>query len=833
MTSLVKFDQLTPGLSSECLQTVESFGFTHMTPVQAATIPLFLTNKDVCVEATTGSGKTLAFGIPIFEIISRQRAEGQYHKFDVGALVLAPTRELAIQIHLILSKFSERFLSIHCGLFVGGTDVKEHFQGYEEHGIQIMIGTPGRILDVKNKTGEKFNWKKIEILILDEADTLLDMGFRDQLNQIFSMLPKQRRTGLFSATQTKEVKELARAGLRNPVSISVKVQNTTSNAVENKAQSIPTTLDNWYMVAEHEERPSQLAKFLYGLHDQLQLQLANYKGKTPVDGEDSEVPHVKVMVFCSSCACVDYYSNAFDQLVKQHCPYLPPDLAVLSFHGKMVHVKRTGLYKKFLGLNSGVSVLFTTDVAARGVDIPDVNWIVQLAAPKDPSFFVHRVGRTARAGKRGGALIFVAPHELPYVELLRGRGVPLGEKKKKVLAWQQEQQQSTNAAESEAAASTTASKEDPLLGQMKKLAMKDRKLLEEGSRAFMSFLRAYKENLCSYIFRLDQLDIGGLARSYALLRLPKIPETRGVKGKPIVFEATKIDTSKIKYKDKQQEKARIRRLEAGLAEQAAAEQLQAELEAAETVNNNSDNDGSEDAVDLRTLKSIKTIATSRREKQPQLWMPEEEYRAMDEGKRKRKKKQGVQQKILDEWDELAAEEMAYKKFKKGKISKAEYDECLTSEKVLSVDPLTGEAVVEGGTVKRQKLNGDAAGGDDSDSDASEEKPSKKKVKFGKHDDSDTGMSDLDSDMSDDESEGEKQAPKLSRKEKKLMNKNKAPPQPKKPVPNVSSGASVKSYGSFKSAHSTGSKIDYRNRGPRGNLFQRTKALNKGSNSRKR
>lgn len=243
-------------------------------------------------------------------------------------------------------------------------------------------------------------------MVLDEADTLLDMGFKDTINQLLAFLPKQRRTGLFSATQTKEVRELARAGLRNPVAISVRVQsknnninnsnqNNTDNTMtsnnNNIQQTTPSTLENCYIICEHDQRPDELVNFIN-----------TYSNK-------------KIIVFCATCACVDYYSNVFDQLAKKG-KLLPFNMNIIGFHGKMVPKKRTNLYKKFLSLSSGV--MFSTDVAARGIDIPDVDWIVQLAAPRDPAFFVHRVGRTARAGRIGGALLFVTQEEQVRIILI-------------------------------------------------------------------------------------------------------------------------------------------------------------------------------------------------------------------------------------------------------------------------------------------------------------------------------------------------------------------------------------------------------------------------------
>ena len=216
----ISFSEISPALSPGVLQSIEQdFQFKQMTPVQASTIPLFLRNKDVYVEATTGSGKTLAFGIPIIELLlrrSKERGKAMideedsdddkestkktrigWKKHEVGALIVAPSRELASQIHEVMSVLITRQPGITCSLFVGGVHISEHINEFREKGGNIVIGTPGRILDMLNRC-DVFILKAIEVLVLDEADTLLDMGFRDNLNEILSKMPKQRRTGLFS-----------------------------------------------------------------------------------------------------------------------------------------------------------------------------------------------------------------------------------------------------------------------------------------------------------------------------------------------------------------------------------------------------------------------------------------------------------------------------------------------------------------------------------------------------------------------------------------------------------------------------------------------------------
>lgn len=548
---------------------------------------------------------------------------------------------------------------------------------------------------MKNKS-ELFRFKALEVLVLDEADTLLDMGFKQTLNEILSLLPKQRRTGLFSATQTTEVKELARAGMRNPVSVSVRIQNPSklksemtinSNNYTNRIAT-PITLENYYMISEHDDRPVQLAKFI----------IKNI--------------NMKIIIFCATCACVDYYSKVFKKLAKEN--YLPSKLEVVGFHGKMIPKKRKLLYKKFLELEHGI--MFTTDVAARGIDIPDIDWIIQLAAPKNPDFFVHRVGRTARAGKNGQALLFVSDDESAYVELLKGRGVPL-----LPITSMDDFNSNTDEIFTDEEITTFNTNCTNILNAMKGLATKDRELLEAGSTAFMSFLRSYKEHMCSFIFRLEQLDIGAVARSYALLRLPKIPETRGKKGKPIVFETSPVDTSTIPFLHKEKEKARKRRLE---------ESKLAEANRMEEMDENSSLRSAKNSI--RTTKSGKSSVRTGRDSVKKAWIPPEEFAQLEEAKRVRKKKQTPQQKMLVEWDELAAEELAFKKFKKGKLSKEEYDDCLETELSIELDPSTNEAVI--GALRTSKTrdkidkqDDDSVSDDSNDEEDSsaDEQPSKK------------------------------------------------------------------------------------------------------------
>jgi ATP-dependent RNA helicase DDX55/SPB4 len=293
--------------------------------------------------------------------------------------------------------------------------------------------------------------------------------------------------------------------------------------------------------------------------------------------------------------------------------------------------------------------------------------------------------------------LFVTEEERTYIEFLKGRGVPMNEMtcinyNSSIEIENKEENNNDNIL------ITPPLWIDTIHNAMKQCACTDRGVLEAGSTAFMSFLRAYKEHICSYIFRFDQLDIGAVAKSYALLRLPKIPETRGVRGRAIVFESTDINTSTIPYKHKEKEQARLRRLQT-LIDDKAKEEEQALLEKENPSNNSNSLD--------------------KKKEDKKVWIPSEEYVVPEDSARKRKKKQSHEQKIMDEWSEMAAEEAAYKKFKKGKLTKDEYQACLIAEDAPEMDE-DGDILVSGKngpTASILKKYNKQEGGDDSDDDS--------------------------------------------------------------------------------------------------------------------
>ncbi|KAE8635041.1 hypothetical protein XENTR_v10002496 [Xenopus tropicalis] len=491
------WDSLSHKLNSSIRQTLSELKFTHMTPVQSATIPLFMNNKDIAAEAITGSGKTLAFVIPLLEILLKR--EEKLKKNQVGAIIITPTRELAVQIDEVLSYFTKHFPQFSQILLIGGSNPVDDVMKFKEHGGNIIVATPGRLEDMFRRQADGLDLvsyvKTLDVLILDEADRLLDMGFEASINTILGFLPKQRRTGLFSATQTQELENLVRAGLRNPVRIAVKEKGVSATCT----QKTPIRLQNYYMICKADEKFNKLVAFL------------------------QQRKQEKHLVFFSTCACVEYYGKALEALLK--------NVKVMCIHGKMKH-KRNRIFTEFRKLNSGI--LVCTDVMARGIDIPEVNWVVQYDPPSSASAFVHRCGRTARIGHHGSALVFLLPMEESYVSFLSiNQKCPLQEMTELISAVD-------------------------LLPKLKSMAESDRAVFEKGMKAFVSYVQAYAKHECNLIFRVKDLDFSNLARGFGLLRMPRMPELRGKNFSD--FVSTTIDTDSIPYKDKNREKQRQKML---------------------------------------------------------------------------------------------------------------------------------------------------------------------------------------------------------------------------------------------------------------------------------
>ena len=613
-----KWKNVDPKLSKPVLEAIDALGFESMTPVQSAAIPVFLSHKDVLAQACTGSGKTLSFLIPIFEMMLRR--EEPWGKHEVAGIVVSPTRELAAQIYEVASHFTGQFLKQFRLLsIIGGVSVENKEVGTEfrKKGGNLIIATPGRLEHVLRSVPQ-FNVKNLEVLVLDEADRLLDMGFQYSLTQILNYLPKQRRTGLFSATQTEEVKELAKAGLRNPVKIDVKVEYKIGTQVTG-SQITPESLQNSYVVIDAEWKFSYLVKYL------------------------QDHPTHKVIVFFLTCACVEYFSKLLSNMKSAE------GLNVFGLHGQMVTKRRNGMYKQFQQASSGV--LLCTDVAARGIDIPDVDLIVQYDAPQDPSYFVHRIGRTARMGRRGKAIVFIIPEEDTYVEFLRVKKVPMVEEKVDMETLKDVTQ------------------------EVKELALSDRDVMEKAQHAFVSYIRAYKEHKCNFIFVLSQLPFAKVAHSFGLLFFPKLPDLKHFK---IQYEHYDVDPNSISYKNKSREEQRLKNA----------------------------------AIDARKREKEQEEREERKKQRAKLM-------SKKEPKRRRKR---THKEFVEEWDDLAKEALLLKKLKKGKISKKDYEKALLG--------LGGDDDFEFGGGKKEEE--DDMSEMEEEEEEKEEKPKSKKGKGGKN-----------------------------------------------------------------------------------------------------
>ncbi|KAJ7077803.1 ATP-dependent RNA helicase dbp-4 [Mycena crocata] len=427
--------------------------FVNMTEIQTQSLPISLKGQDVLGAARTGSGKTLSFLVPVLEILYRQKwgpADG------LGALVISPTRELAIQIFEVLRSIGG-YHTFSAGLVIGGKNLKDERDRLSK--MNILVATPGRLLQHMDQT-VGFEADNLQVLVLDEADRILDMGFSRTLSALLSHLPKSRQTLLFSATQTDSVSDLARLSLKDPVHIGIQEVGgpTLSTA-------IPPTLEQHYLSCPLDQKLSVLWGFI----------------KTHLQS--------KILVFLSSCKQVRF---VFETFCKMH-----PGVPLLNIHGKLKQTARLGMYTKFT--TASHAVLFATDVAARGLDFPAVDWVVQVDAPEDAETYIHRVGRTARYQSKGKALLFLMPSEEEGMKAaLAKKGIEVQKIKAKM------------------------SKVQNIENQLQNLAFQDPEIKYLGQRAFVSYMRSVHIHKDKSIFKLTELPADRFAESLGLPGTPKI-----------------------------------------------------------------------------------------------------------------------------------------------------------------------------------------------------------------------------------------------------------------------------------------------------------------------
>lgn len=451
------FADLSSAISPATASGLHSSHFTNMTEIQEQAIPLGLKGKDILGAAKTGSGKTLAFLVPVLEKLYR----AQWTEFDgLGALILSPTRELAVQIFEVLRKIG-RHHAFSAGLVIGGKSLKEEAERLIR--MNILVCTPGRMLQHLDQTAG-FDANNLQILVLDEADRIMDLGFQSAVDALVEHLPKSRQTLMFSATQSKKVSDLARLSLKDPEYVSVHQDATAAT---------PATLQQHYIVTPLPEKIDTLYGFIK----------ANVKSK--------------IIVFLSSGKQVRF--------VYESLRHLQPGIPLLHLHGRQKQIARLEITNRFTAAKT--SCLFATDVVARGIDFPAVDWVIQVDCPEDTDTYIHRVGRTARYESNGRAVLFLDPSEEEgMIKKLEQKKIPIQkvhvkDKKKKTIK-----------------------------NNLQDMCFKNPDLKYLGQKAFISYTRSIHLQKDKEVFKFDAHDWDAYAAS---LGLPGTPQIKFQKGEDI------------------------------------------------------------------------------------------------------------------------------------------------------------------------------------------------------------------------------------------------------------------------------------------------------------
>lgn len=495
------------------VEAVRLLGFSSMTPVQAAVIPMLSGNKDVVAEAVTGSGKTLAFLLPL--LIRLSKIEEPLHMGQTYAIIVEPTRELAHQVHKILTELkdlSPEPQAVRTQLVIGGdqTSRVQDAKTFLQTKPHVVVATPGRLHDLLK--AQHVNPRTLDLLVFDEGDRLLDQDSDRTIPSILSLLPKQKRAALFSATMNSDIiGDIVRMGMRNPVKIKV-------SGPESSTPDLLKIMYHNYGLDPIEKIP--LAVNL----------LTTHKFR-------------RAIVYIPTCNSVTFWYHVFRL-------FIPNDIKVFSMHGKLPQGPRLNAITRFSECLDRC-VLLTTDVAARGLDIPGVDYVLQLDPPTDPNMFVHRAGRTGRAGRQGLCSILLnGDLEAGYVDFMGVRKVAMLEGDIPVLPLSSKQ----------------------YLETLQSWICEDRANHDMALRSFLSFVRYYMKHTATSIFRLQSLDLVRLASSFGILRMPKMPELKGKELANDGWLTEPFDMDRdLKYKDGKQESARLEKLESAKSGQKSGE----------------------------------------------------------------------------------------------------------------------------------------------------------------------------------------------------------------------------------------------------------------------
>jgi ATP-dependent RNA helicase DDX10/DBP4 len=465
--------------------------FLKMTPIQRATLPHSLAGRDILGASKTGSGKTLCFIIPVLENLYRNK----WSSLDgLGALLILPTRELAIQVFEVF-KLVGRFHDFSVGLVIGGNNVNEEKDRLYK--MNILIGTPGRLLQHFTET-PFFNTDNLKLLVIDEVDRILDEGFEQSLNEILTYLPIHKQTLLFSATLTRSLKRLARLtskstpeyiNINNTDSLIQDTDNITEkneisllnkNNIEKGVENIQSDKKSSVSQVDNSITPINLNQFYTQIetHDKIDILYSFLKSHK----------NSKCLVFLNSCKQVRYFYEVFKRLKL--------GMTFLDLHGKQKQNKRTNIFYSFLQKKN--TVLFATDVASRGVDFPHVDWVIQLDCPENVQTYIHRVGRTARYKSKGNSILMVNPKEEKFINILNNKNISI--KKIKI----------------------NQSKLVNLQPIIRSILSENSDLIYLAQKSMGSYIKSVYLQNDKEIFDINSIDIQKLALSYGLVNMPEL-----------------------------------------------------------------------------------------------------------------------------------------------------------------------------------------------------------------------------------------------------------------------------------------------------------------------
>ena len=608
------------------------YQFNKITKVQYIVINEFLKNEDVIVKSVTGSGKTLSYIIPLFQRLINYSKENLEYKNQTLALILLPARELSEQVLKdILNFINNMKYKFTFQLLIGGKKVENDIEKYNNEIPNIIIATPGRLIDIDEKV--KINFQNLQIFILDEADKMLDMGFEVEISYILSKIPKQRRTGLFSATVTSNIENIIKAGMRNPIFIDIKIQNNKSNDIfinEKDLKKPISSQGSYYKVIpfnkDNNKINNSIQELPQGLY-QYYIEIKNMKYKIPhlihiLNMIYNGLEKRKIMIFLSTCNSVDYFNLLLPLLFKK---LSMTDFSISKLHSKISQNKRNKEYKLFKIENKNkLNILLSTDLASRGIDIPNIDMIIQFDPPKTDDSYIHKAGRTARVDNKGISLLFLNENELTFLNYMKQKGIFIQKWEDQIIKKEEDV---------DLIFSENNKNGISVLNCIKEINISDKWIYDKAVNTFVSFLRYYQEIELKYIFHYPNLDIGNFANSLQLLKLPRLKKKDFDSVKNFIPDEF-IQPKDLIYLNKNIEKQMNEKKK-------------------------------------KIDEKMDFVYQKKREKKEEMKLKGK--RNEEKNRSRREKKEAKIKNILDEWDDLADDDKLYKKYKKGKITKEEYE----------------------------------------------------------------------------------------------------------------------------------------------------------------